>query len=133
MTGMSNVGICYRCRCEIWIPRELDQAARKSSKIEFFCAYGHGQVFAEGETEEEKLRRERNQLIQQLAYKDDQIKTQRELREAIERQLSASRGQITKIKKRVGHGICPCCNRMFENLQRHMTSKHPTYASEAAE
>lgn len=24
---------------------------------------------------------------------------------------------------------CPCCNRTFQNLQRHMTSKHPDYVS----
>jgi hypothetical protein len=29
--------------------------------------------------------------------------------------------------------VCPCCNRTFENLARHMNSKHRGYAAESAE
>ena len=130
---MSNVGPCYKCRCEMWIPQNLEQAARRSSKIEFFCAYGHGQIFAEGESEETKLRRERDRLAQRVAERDDEIRRQRERREAAERRTAAARGQVTKIKNRVGHGVCPCCNRTFENLHRHMTTQHPTFTAEAAE
>jgi hypothetical protein len=24
--------------------------------------------------------------------------------------------------------VCPCCNRTFSNLQRHMAHKHPQFA-----
>ena len=37
------------------------------------------------------------------------------------------KGQVTKIKKRIGNGVCPCCNRSFEDLRRHMNTKHPDY------
>lgn len=36
-----------------------------------------------------------------------------------------------EIKKRVGNGVCPCCNRTFENLSRHMSCKHPEYKTES--
>jgi len=131
---MRSVGPCYTCKCEMMIPDALYEAAdRAKGVISFYCAYGHGQVFAKGESEETKLRRERDRLQQRLAEKDDEINRQRELREGTERRLSAARGQVTKIKNRVGHGVCPCCNRTFENLARHMTSKHPTFTAEAAE
>lgn len=29
-----------------------------------------------------------------------------------------------------GHGVCPCCNRTFSDLQRHMASKHKGFAAE---
>lgn len=29
------------------------------------------------------------------------------------------------IKKRVQGGACPCCNRHFVQLERHMATKHP--------
>lgn len=45
----------------------------------------------------------------------------------LELKLSASRGQITKIKNRVAAGACPCCNRTFENLARHMKGQHPDF------
>ena len=41
------------------------------------------------------------------------------------RQLTAKKGAITKLNKRIGNGVCPCCNRTFVNVQRHMASKHP--------
>jgi hypothetical protein len=132
MTTMVDVGPCYRCKCVMWIPQNLEQAARRSSKIEFFCAYGHGQIFAEGESDLDKLRRERDQLAQRIAQRDDRIKALCEEREAANRRAAAARGRVTKIKNRVGHGVCPCCNRTFENLARHMTSQHPSFA-EAAE
>jgi hypothetical protein len=34
------------------------------------------------------------------------------------------------MKKRAVAGVCPCCNRHFRELERHMASKHPKYASE---
>lgn len=30
-----------------------------------------------------------------------------------------------RLKKRVMAGVCPCCSRSFENLRRHMQTKHP--------
>jgi len=118
----------------MWIPDALHETADKAKGvIAFYCAYGHSQVYIKGENEETKLRRERDRLQQRLAEKDDEISRQREMREQTERRLSATRGQVTKIKNRVGHGVCPCCTRTFENLARHMTSKHPTFTAEVAE
>lgn len=130
---MRAAGPCYRCKSNIWLPDDLYSSARRSPAITFWCPFGHEQHFTEGESEETKLRRERDRLAQRVAEKDDEIKRQHELREATERRLSASRGQITKIKNRVGHGVCPCCNRTFGDLHHHMATKHPTYAAEAAE
>lgn len=125
---------CCKCKCQMWIPDALNEAALAArNKIAFFCAYGHEQYYIEGESEETKLRRERDRLTQRLAEKDDAIKYQREAREAAERRLHATRGVVTRIKNRVGHGVCPCCNRTFGDLSRHMMTKHPTYAAEAAE
>lgn len=38
---------------------------------------------------------------------------------------NAYKGNVTKLKKRASAGLCPCCNRHFTNLQRHIASKHP--------
>ena len=47
---------------------------------------------------------------------------------ATERQLSATRGVVTRTKNRISKGVCPCCTRSFQNLKRHMASKHPEYS-----
>ena len=121
---------CGACGCLFGLSRFLYDA-RRADKGTFYCSNGHPRGYLESEAD--KLRRERDRLTQRLAEKDDEIKRQRDLREGTERQLSATRGVLTRIKNRVGHGVCPCCNRSFGDLTRHMKTKHPTYAAEAAE
>lgn len=41
------------------------------------------------------------------------------------RSHAATKGQLTKTRKRVQNGVCPDCNRHFANVERHMASKHP--------
>lgn len=133
---VKNTGQCVNCKCEVWIPDALYESAHASrgpSGIRFFCAYGHSQYFCIGESELEKMRRERDRLAQRCAERDDEIRRQRELREGTERQLSATRGVVTRIRNRVGKGVCPCCNRTFSNLARHMIGEHPDFAAQAAE
>jgi phage/plasmid primase-like uncharacterized protein len=117
----------------VWIPDALFDAAKRSEKVGFYCSYGHPLVFMEGESDLDKMRRERDRLAQQLAQRDDRIREEREARETAERRAAAARGLVTKIKNRVGHGVCPCCNRTFSDLARHMAGKHPGYVAEAAE
>lgn len=121
---------CSACKALMWIPLPLEQAARHSEDIHFWCAYGHKQHFGRGETEENKLRRERDRLAQQIAQRDDEIRHQRERLEASERSAVALKGQITKLNKRVSAGVCPCCTRSFTNLRRHIATKHPNYGDD---
>lgn len=79
------------------------------------------------------MRLERDRLVQRLAEKDDEISRQRQLREGVEHQLRATKGVVTKFRRRVGNGVCPCCTRTFTNLSRHMTTNHPDFKAEAAE
>lgn len=118
---------CYKCKAEYVLPGALYTAAKASPAISFYCPYGHNAHFPEGETDEQKLRRENNRLVQRLAEKDDQIKYQRDQREKVERRLVAHRGVTTRIKRRIGVGLCPCCNRSFANLAAHMNTKHKDY------
>lgn len=89
---------------------------RKEDGKEFYCPLGHPRVFRE--TEVMKLRR-------QLEAKEKDLEWVRAQRDRSDKTAIALRGQVTKIKNRVGNGICPCCNRIFTNLGRHMKCKHP--------
>lgn len=51
-------------------------------------------------------------------------------REAAQHQSRAFKGVVTKLKKRAANGVCPCCNRTFVDLARHMAGKHPTFLAE---
>lgn len=102
----------------MWLPDDLYTAAKHSDKVSFYCAYGHEMNFCQGENEETKLRRERDRLKQDAGRLNDELAAQRKRAEDAER-------VNRKLKTRAAAGVCPCCNRTFLNMQRHMRSKHP--------
>ncbi len=129
-----DAGPCCQCKTRIKLPKALHDAARHSPEIWFYCAYGHRQHYTKtpAQTEADTLRRERDRLQQRLAQRDDEILYQRDRCKKTERRLSATRGQVTRLKNRAKAGVCPCCNRHFANLERHMAAKHPDSDNEAA-
>lgn len=119
------------CGISFAVPSEWQRARRRDHSW-FYCPNGHHQHYP-GESTEEKLRLERDRLAQRVAQRDDEIADQRDLRAGVERRLNATKGVVTRIKNRVGHGICPCCTRSFGNLAMHMKTQHPTYAKSDGE
>lgn len=117
------------CNCGIFFAMPKDyQERRRFDGENFFCPVGHPQHY----TTSEKTRLER-------ALKEAQERADREelwhrnansRAAALERSRNAIRGHLTRIRKRVGAGCCPACKRHFENLERHMESKHPGFADE---
>jgi len=109
---------CGTCGISFAVPATW-LAGRRSGEEEggrFYCPNGHGRQFRE--TDVDRLKR---QLKQAEAARDWH---QRRAAER-DRQLVAARGQMTKLKRRIQHGVCPECQRSFQNLRRHMATKHP--------
>lgn len=104
-----------------WVQR------KRETHADFHCPNGHAQRFL-GKSETEKLRDElaaaKGETERVRASRDEEAR----IRRGVERQLTATRGVVTRTKRRVGHGVCPCCKRTFEALARHMKAKHPEYA-----
>lgn len=91
----------------------------------FYCPNGHKLTFGDNELDKLKkqLAREETRRAQAQAYASDQ----RERANATERRLSAQKGVTTRLKNRVSKGVCPCCNRHFVDLERHMKGQHPEF------
>lgn len=51
--------------------------------------------------------------------------------DAERRSHTATKGHLTRKKKRAANGTCPCCNRTFKQLAAHMKNKHPEYGDDA--
>lgn len=47
----------------------------------------------------------------------------------VEARRRGEKAAKTKIKNRIANGVCPCCQRSFKNLHRHMQNKHPDYST----
>lgn len=118
---------CITCGVEFGMTKHL-YARRQEDEKQFFCTNGHSAVFKESTST--KLQRELDRARQRLAEKDDAIAHQRRMREAAERSAAAHKGQVTRMKKRAEHGVCPCCNRTFIQLARHMKTKHPDFGAD---
>jgi hypothetical protein len=84
-----------------------------------------------GEGENTRLRRQAEAAKQREQWANGRADDWRKRAEHEERRARAARGQVTKIKKRVGNGVCPCCTRSFANLQRHMSAQHPDWTPES--
>lgn len=46
-----------------------------------------------------------------------------------ESEARARARQYNRMRDRVKNGVCPCCNRTFQNLARHMKTKHPEFGA----
>lgn len=117
---------CPDCGVVFAISAELDHR-RRSDGQRFYCPNGHGMSYGEGEAEKARkaATAEAARLRKSLEANEQWLKEESERRQAAERSLAATRGQVTKLRKRLGNGICPYCVRHFTALERHIRTKHP--------
>ena len=111
---------CHTCGAIYGLSENYEEDRRRDHKS-WYCPNGHANYFP-GESREERLKRQLDQTAQQLKH------TQGELL-VTKRQKAAAKGQLTKTRRRVANGVCPCCSRSFANLGRHMAGQHPEYGA----
>jgi DNA-binding XRE family transcriptional regulator len=106
---------CYKCSMPFAMTRDFNDR-RLKDRADWFCPRGHAQHYI-GKSEEQKLREE--------------VERQRQMREAEEARrlrVEQERDQVArahhKMRVRVMNGVCPCCNRTFQNLMQHMQTEH---------
>jgi hypothetical protein len=124
--------VSVRCWCgvEHAIPESLhriqQEAHDEGRSHAVYCPLGHMHVPAgksKAKLLEEKLAAQIKATGRER-QRNDQLSAELEHAEARRR---AEKGAKTKLKKRLANGVCPCCSREFQNLKRHMKSKHPQY------
>lgn len=112
---------CANCGILFAFPEHTMDSLRSSHKT-FYCPHGHPNVFR-GATEAERLREELKRKEQELANTvERKLMAENDLATA-KRSNVRMKAKLTRVK----NGVCPCCNRSFENLHRHMESKHPEF------
>jgi len=119
------------CNCGMLFAMTADfQAELYKGKTErersFYCPAGHSQHYlgkSEAQVLKEQLeteRRARQRAEQRVAEVRDEVEHERH-------RADGYKGYAVRLRKRTAAGVCPCCNRSFENLRRHMSTKHPTF------
>lgn len=117
--------VCPTCGVTYAIPKVMQKAAYDAGhrKITWYCPNGHDLGYngpSEAEKEAERYKADAEWYRQhsgRLAADLDQTRAS----------LRAQKGATTKARKRHAAALCPCCNRSFVQLRRHMAAKHPDY------
>lgn len=124
--------LCARCGLLYALPEALIKAAR---------AKGHGEITwrcpnnscsamnwgYHGKSEADKERERRESAEAAAKWERDRAARLSATLDQTKASLRSQKGATTKAKRRHAAGLCPCCNRTFQQLTRHMATKHPDY------
>jgi hypothetical protein len=117
--------VCSTCGIVYYVPHNWQRRRREDHET-FYCPNGHTQYYP-GKSGVEKLREElaaeQNRKIEALRRANEAEASLRRANEA----KTKLKNTLKRQKKRVANGVCPCCNRTFVALGRHMKTKHPEY------
>lgn len=121
------------CNCGMLFAIPLTLANRLSNEDcgkTFYCPMGHPQHYL-GKSDAQKAREaeaalKKEQKRRQWAEQDAQ--RARDAASRAEYSRRAEKAAKTRLKNRISKGVCPCCNRTFQDLGRHMATKHPEYS-----
>jgi len=81
----------------------------------WYCPNGHSLQYVV--TEVMRLRHELDQREAELGQTSERL-------DGALKEVTTKKREITRLKNRVKAGVCTECHRHFENLQRHMETKH---------
>ena len=120
--GRLTVVNCCNCGIVYAIPEEVQRRLLRFSSDSYpnnyastTCPNGHGWHYTEDE--EGKSRRRAEQAERELA-------TARQQRDEARAETARVTKESARLAKRIHSGVCLHCNRTFQNVARHMQSKH---------
>lgn len=103
------------CGIAYGLPEGFIEARRKDHKT-WYCPNGCKAHYPAGKTDEQKLK---DAEARETALRD-------QLAAAVH-DAENVRKTLLRDRQRFANGVCPCCNRSFENVARHMRGEHPDY------
>ncbi len=122
-TGTLVVHTCGECGIVFGMERSFYRRKKEDHTV-WFCPNGHNRVFM-GTTESEKLKKEIEEQQKVIRYKQDRIDNLHNHLTQQKAKTRAEKAAKTRLKNRVTHGGCPCCNRTVKQLAEHMRTEHP--------
>jgi RNA polymerase-binding transcription factor DksA len=127
---MASFGDCITCGSPIWGPATRKTHCLNKKGIEsFYCINGHSQVYV-GETESQKLQKQLDRVTKEKEWAEQSKQRAQEAEATARRAEAIAKGKLKAQATRIKNGVCPCCNRSFANLHRHMSTKHPTFGGD---
>ncbi len=104
-----NCGIVFAVFSS-WKKRRVEGEGGNRS---FYCPNGHARVFT-GETSEQRLQRELDVALSAKRFAESRLADEQK----------RHKHELNRIHKRAHAGVCQYCHRTFQNVARHMKTKH---------
>lgn len=121
-TTVLELIVCGECSVPFGMTKEM-RARCRADGLTFYCPNGHRRVYIE--TEADRLRAEVRRAEEIADARRAELDQAWAAVTETKKELTRTRRSLGQIKRRVHAGVCPHCHRTFENVARHMQSKHP--------
>lgn len=118
---------CIHCGGSFGLDQDHSAALHRNKGTPFHCTHCGKRMIYTGKTQLDLAREEAAAERARREMAEQSLAHARVRMERVERSRSAIRGVLTRTKKRVANGVCPCCQRHFTALERHMKTNHPDY------
>lgn len=106
---------CCNCGMTFAMTADFQRRSLNDHRRSFYCPAGHAQHYT-GKSDEQKLKEE----LARNTHLRDQLQASAE-------DAERTRFALIRDRHRFANGVCPCCNRYFDNVKRHMSGQHPEY------
>ena len=96
--------------CHVWhaIPESMETRMKRNGESAY-CPNGHSWLFIDDKAA--RLEKENTALQHRL--------------DIAKQEAAEEFRKRTRLERRIKAGICPCCQRHFTNVERHIKTKHP--------
>jgi len=112
--------------CGVWFGLESSMyRSRRQDGQRFYCP--RGCAISWSDFENARLKRELEEQKRFAKWADERAESARRERDHQKARAAVYRGHLTRVRRRIGNGVCPCCKRTFKQLAAHMERQHPEY------
>ena len=115
---------CGACQFHFALPAGFVKQRRGDGK-KFYCPAGCHVNWSDNT--EARLKRELDAETRNRQYYESRAASERAAKEHAQRSAKAYAGHLTRVKRRVANGVCPCCHRHFQGLGAHIKRQHPEF------
>lgn len=109
---------CCTCGMPFAMTADFKQRRLADRRL-FYCPSGHAQHYT-GKSQEQKLREKLDAERRRADAESGRASLLEDQRDQVARAHK-------RMRERVKNGVCPCCNRTFQNLLEHMRTQHPDF------
>lgn len=124
---IESAGPCPTCGVEVTMPGAYLRKRREDGQT-YYCINGHALCHRVNDLDKLRAELAREQAARKSAEQSAQA--ERDRRATAEKGQAIARGKLRAQSVRVANGVCPCCQRSFCNLARHMKTKHPSFTEQ---